>query len=232
MTDALAVLAAARHGCGQAYTAVRDRGFSVTRTTVFERELAGDSSVSLAGPATFRFGTADDLMSLTQKTHDYGPAEKRFGLERLEQGDSLVLGEWDGALVFYGWLMYGQMDLDQNVPLPTVPDAAYSYKLFTVPQARGLRICAGYYSFVESWLEQRGYGRLICRISPGNDPSIRGHLRVGFRPCGTLWKLVALRQAYYFADESMRSWLGSLSPEGRLAGWGFLRRHRWERQEL
>ncbi|HLK48886.1 MAG TPA: hypothetical protein VKT49_12165 [Bryobacteraceae bacterium] len=157
-------------------------------------------------------------MMLNQELHDYGAAERRFSIERIEAGDSLILGEWGGGVVFYGWVMYGQMDLDQNVPLPIAPNAAYSYKLFTVPNARGLGICAAYYYFIASTLEARGYDRLICRIAPGNRPSVRSHIRVGFQPRGTLWKLVAARHAFYFGDRPMRSWLQTITPEGRGIG--------------
>lgn len=211
MTDALFGLAALRHGCGEAYTTVRDQAFSITRTTVFERRPMADAYARPLAPVAFRFGSAVDIVSLTKEIHDYGAAEKRFGLERLDAGDSLVIGESEAGVVFYGWLMYGQMDLDQNVPLPIAPDTAYSYKLFTVPKARGLRVCAGYYHFIASSLEERGYRRLICRIAPGNRPSIRGHVCVGFQPCGTLWKVVAARHAFYFADRPMRSWLQTIS---------------------
>ncbi len=216
MTSARFSLAGIRRSCGAAYRAVRDHGFSITRTTVFERQ--SDSQVRSLAPVAFRFGGADDLMSFTQEIHNYGAAAKEFGLERLAAGDSLVIGEWEGAVVFYGWLMYGRMDLDQDVPVPLPPDVAYSYKLYTVHRARGLRICAGFYQFVGPALDQRGYHRLVCRIAPGNRPSIRGHIRVGFQPRGTLWKLVAARHALYFADRSMRSWLRSITPNSPFAG--------------
>lgn len=217
MTGALFSLAGIRHNCGAAYRAVRDHGFSITRTTLFERQSA-DSAVRSLAPVAFRFGSADDVMALTKEIHNYGAAAKRFGLERLAAGDSLVIGEWEGGVVFYGWVMYGQMDLDQNVPVPLPPDIAYSYKLYTVHRARGLRICAGFYHFVAPALDQWGYHRLICRIAPGNLASIRGHIRVGFQPRGTLWKLVAARHALYFADRQMRSWLQTITPDSPFTG--------------
>jgi hypothetical protein len=223
MMNAHSAVAAVRHGCADAYTLIRDQGFSVTRTTVFERQTA-ESMVRPVAPVSFRFGGAGDILSLTKEDHDYGAAEKRFSLERLEAGDALVIGEWERGVVFYGWLMYAQMDLDQSVPMPLSPDAAYSYKLFTVPRARGLRICAGYYHFVAAALAERGYHRLICRIAPGNCSSIRGHIRVGFQPRGTLWKFVAARHAFYFADRPMRSWLQTIIPSGHVSGARLLRK--------
>ena len=224
MTQAVSALTTMRHWCGDAYTLVRDRGFSVTRTLVFERKSTGLAIQPPVG-VSFRFGNAGDLLSFTERTHDYGAAEKRFGFERLAQGDSLVVAEADGAIVFYGWLMYREMDLDQNVRVRVAPDAAYSYKLFTVPRARGFRICAGYYRFVESSLKPMGYRRLICRIAPGNLSSVRGHVRVGFEPCGTLWKFVAARHAFYFVDRGLRSWLPSITPSGHFTRAGFLQRY-------
>ena len=109
-------------------------------------------------------------------------------------------------MVFYAWQMYGQMDLDQGVCLPLPSDIAYSYKVFTVPSARRLSICSAYYDYIKALLERQGYRRLICRVDPTNEPSLRAHLRAGFRHQGSLWKFVVPAATMYYADRPLRAW--------------------------
>jgi hypothetical protein len=225
MVEAATNLTLLRRRCGRACTLVRDHVFGFTRTIFFE--VGGDSGAGLpsSSPLAFRFGGAADLNAFTQETHEYGETEKQFGFERLDRGDSLIIGESDGTVVFYAWLMYAQVDLDQNVLVPVWPEAAYSYRVFTVERARGLGICAAYYAHIQKLLWKQGYRRLICRISPGNAPSIRAHARVGFRQRGFLWTLIAAGHEFYYADAALRTWLPAVVSAGYFSRSGFLRKH-------
>lgn len=196
----------ARNNYGDARALIRDRVFGLTRSIVFEAPC-DSPAVSPAPPTavTFRFGSATELHGFTPEAHEYGEAERQFGFERLGRGDSLIVGESGGDVVFYAWLMYGQMDLDQNVCIPIGPEYAYSYKVFTVESARGLRICAAYYRHITDFLRQQGYRRLICRIAPGNTASIHAHTRVGFEPTGLLWKVAFAGRTFYWANREMRA---------------------------
>lgn len=225
MTGIFPDLAALRHRSGRAYTLVRDHVLGVTRSVVFQVSCDSNAGLSESSLVTFRRGGRADLEAFTEETHDYGKAEKKFGFERLERGDSLMIGESGGGVVFYAWLMYGQMDLDEDVCIPITPEAAYSYRVFTIQHARGLRVCAAYYTFLKKFLAGRGYGRLICRITPHNTASIRAHARVGFKRCGLLWKVVTPGHAFYHANAEMQAWLPEVAAARYFDHHGWLKKH-------
>lgn len=216
---------ALRHGCGSVKELARDRVFSVTRSILFETGCKDAEGSTCSPGVTFRLAGAADLAALREVPHEYGPAAKRFGFERLERGDSFLIGECEGEVVFYAWLMHGQMDLDQNVLVRMVDETAYSYRVFTVDHARGRRICGAYYSWLKHELPQQGYQRLICRIDAGNEPSIRAHVRVGFEVRGDLWKMVLGGRRTYRANAELRAWLANLCPPDYFSSTGMLLRH-------
>jgi RimJ/RimL family protein N-acetyltransferase len=185
--------------------------FSLSQSIFFEVECGQEIRLPDAPEITFRFGTRDDVAAFDLEHHGYGPAEREFGFERLGHGDSLIVGECDGEVVFYTWLSDGQIDLDQRVYVETVPGIAYSYKVFTVEAARGRHICAAYYGFIRRALLESGCSRIACRIVSGNRASILAHTRAGFRPIGYVWKLVFMGCTFFAANSQMRAWLKRFS---------------------
>jgi len=211
--------------CGHACTLVRDHVFGITRTIFFEVGVGSGTGLPSSARPAFRFGSAADLKTFNQETYEYGKTEKQFGFERLDRGDSLIIGESNGAVVFYAWLMYAQVDLGQNVLVPVWSEAAYSYRVFTVERARGLGICAAYYAHIQTLLWKQGYRRLICRISPWNSQSLRAHTRVGFQRRGLLWRLITAGHETYYADGAMRAWLPPVISADYFSRSGFLRKY-------
>lgn len=214
-----------RRGCGSVKEFVRDRVFSFTHSILFETNCQTGTRSACSPAVSFRFAGAADLMALREAPHEYDPAAKRFGFQRLDRGDSFLVGECGGLVIFYAWLMHRQMDLDQNVLVPIAGNAAYSYRVFTVDHARGRHICAAYYDWIRQELQQFGCQRLICRIGAGNVPSIHAHLRAGFQTCGQLSKLVLGHRSIYRADADLRRWLVDLCPPDYFSGSGLLLKH-------
>lgn len=212
-------------GCGNATESVREHVCGITRSIVFECPCVGRAVPDRPADLKFRLGGPSDLQALSADLHEYGAAEKRFGFHRIEQGDSLIIGESGGDVVFYAWLMYGKMDVDMGVIVPLDEKVAYSYKVFTVAHARGLRICSAYYSHIQAWLCTQGYDRLICRIAAGNTPSVHAHARAGFQQVGRLWKVVLAGCPVYWVDFPVRQALPSLCSAGYFSSWGVLLRH-------
>jgi hypothetical protein len=202
-----------------------DHVCGITRSLFFECPCNDEPLVAPPDGVKFHLGGADDLKSFSVADHEYGLAEKQFSFERLARGDSLLIGERDGEVIFYAWLMHGLMDMDMGVLVPVSTLAAYSYKVFTVQRARGLRICHAYYSFIRRWLYTQGYERLVCRITTGNTPSIHAHARAGFRPKGQLWRISLAGHHYYWVDHTMRDWLPSLCAPEYFNSQGFLVKH-------
>lgn len=227
MTPHTSVLRRLRRRCGDVKDFLAAKVCSVTRSRLYELSCWQDGSKEHApvAPVLFRFGAASDLAGLDEAHHEYGSAEKEFGLWRLREGDSLVLGEVDGEVVFYSWLMYGQMDIDFKVFVPLGPQYAYSYKVFTTPAARGYGICAAYYAWITGNLNQQGYRRVVSRIGAGNVASVRAHRRAGFQPVGELWKAVLPGHTFFVADQRLLDWLGHIAPRQCFSSHGVLLRH-------
>jgi hypothetical protein len=170
---------------------------SVRRKLLFESPLDGRRPAAEMAVSTFRYGDERDLASLTAPEYAYSGDARAFGFERLRAGDRLVLGESAGRVVFYAWLMFRQMDMSIGNYSPLPSDCAYTYKLFTVADCRGRRICPAYYEWVKRELWTAGYNRLFAWVETGNRASIRTHLRSGFRQAGCIWHFRFLFHSFF-----------------------------------
>jgi hypothetical protein len=170
---------------------------SLRRKLLFESTLEYPRAAAASVPVTFRYGDAHDLEMLAAPVYAYDGTARHFGYERLRAGDRLVLCEAGGRVVFYAWVMFGQMDMSCRNYAPLPPDCAYTYKLFTVPECRGQRICAAYYDWIRRELRAQGYGRLLAWIEAGNHASIRAHGHAGFHKVGCIWHFRILFGSYF-----------------------------------
>jgi hypothetical protein len=169
---------------------------SVRRKLLFECPTADARSAAPTVPLEFRYGTADDLRALADPEYQYDAAGRAFGAERMAAGDRLVLGESAGRIVFYAWVMYGQMDMGLRDYKPLRTNQAYTYKLFTRADCRGQRICPAYYEWLKRELRGAGYDAVFAWVEAGNRASIRAHERAGFRQAGTIWHARFLFRSY------------------------------------
>lgn len=160
---------------------------SFRRKVLFEGGLDDPRPIAATVPVRWRFGGEGDLAAMTAPEFGYSAEARAFGRERLRAGDRFVLCEAEGRVVFYAWVMFGQLDLScrNYVPLPL--DRAYTYKLYTVPAFRGRRICPAYYSFLKGQLREMGFRSVMAWVEAGNHASIHAHERSGLRPVGTIW---------------------------------------------
>ncbi len=169
---------------------------SIRRKLIFESATGGSGEPVATPPVLFRNGDASDLSALTAREYGYDTAARAFGFERLRAGDRLVLGESAGRVVFYAWVMFGQMDLGRGQYAPIPPGCAYTYKLYTVPAARGRGICPAYYAYLKRELRALGYSRVIAWVEAGNRSSIRAHVRSGFHRAGCIWHIRLFFRSY------------------------------------
>jgi L-amino acid N-acyltransferase YncA len=170
---------------------------SLRRKLVFESELDGSLADDAGIALRFRYGDRGDLERLSSPEYGYSPQARAFGIERLCAGDRLVVCESRGRVVFYAWVMFGQMDLSCRNYAALPPGCVYTYKLFTVADCRGRRICPAYYCWIQAELRERGYSRLLAWVEAGNVASIRAHLRAGFRQAGCIWHFRFLFRSYF-----------------------------------
>lgn len=176
---------------------------SFRRKVLFEGGLEDSQPNTASIPVTWRFGNASDLNALTAPEYSYSTEARNFGLERLQAGDYFVLCESEGRVVFYAWVMLGQLDLSCRNYVSLAPDVAYTYKLYTVPAFRGQRICPAYYSFLKRELRNRGLRSVMAWVEAGNRPSIHAHLRSGLRPVGNIWHFRLAGRPYFIKPRAI-----------------------------
>jgi len=174
---------------------------SFRRKVLFESGLDDLQPNQATVPVEWRFGREADLTALTAPEFGYSTEAREFGRERLRAGDRFVVCEADQRVVFYAWVMFGQLDLSCRNYLQLAPDRAYTYKLYTVPSFRGRCICPAYYSFLKGWLKEMGFRSVMAWVEAGNKASIHAHERSGLRPAGTIWHWQFLGRPYFVIPE-------------------------------
>ena len=150
---------------------------SFRRKLVFQCATTEAHPSIATAPVAFRFGTRPISDALASPEYSYDTAARAFGLERLRAGDRLVICESAGRIVFYAWVMFGQMDMGIREFAPLPSDCAYTYKLFTIPDFRGRRVCPAYYTFIRRELRGLGYRRLFAWMSRQSLLDSRTHPR-------------------------------------------------------
>ena len=155
-------------------------------------------------PVEFRLGDAKDLASLDPVEYGYDEKAQAFGRERLAAGDRLILGVAHDHVVFYGWVMFHQLDLGMRNYASLPCDAAYTYKLYTAPSFRGNGICRAYYVFLKEWLAGLGYRRVVSWVGSRNSASLRTHYKSEFTSAGAVWQLVLAGHSFFFLNRHAR----------------------------
>jgi hypothetical protein len=178
---------------------------SFRRKVLFEGELDDSRPNEATIPVTWRFGNDADLAAMIDPELGYSAEAQEFGQERLRAGDRFVMCESGGQIVFYAWVMFGQLDLSCRNYVPLAPSRAYTYKLYTVPAFRGRRICPAYYSFLKRELRTMGFRSVMAWVETGNRASIHAHERSGLRSVGTIWHWRLGGRSYFITPEGIRT---------------------------
>ncbi|MGD0014478.1 MAG: hypothetical protein ABSD56_08655 [Bryobacteraceae bacterium] len=180
--------------------------FWVRRRVILAMDLAAGQHLASPAeiPICFRAGTAEDLAGLTGPDHDYDDRTREIGRQRLAAGHTLTLGIHSGAVVFYAWLMYGQMDLFFESYIPISRDRVYSYKVFTVANCRGLKICPAYYGWIREELRRQGYRQMLAVTLASNRRSLRAHEKAGFHRLGGFLEFQVGHRFHYYVPAWLR----------------------------
>lgn len=184
--------------------ALRDDVIRIRKKVLFEAGLEALSGHAAKLPLTYRFGTYAEIAALTPALHEYDEEAKRLAWERLQVGDQVVLGDYQRQVVFYGWLMFGAIEVGHRRWLRTSPQRVYSYKLFTTEPFRGNGALPGFYAFIAPTLAAQGYRQIACWISQGNRASVRSHERCGFSPSGSAYEVRLLSRSVYLLSRTTR----------------------------
>jgi L-amino acid N-acyltransferase YncA len=181
--------------------------FWIRRRVLFSRDLSQVLDIRPGVPVQFRKASLGDFDSLNAADHDYPDAQKLAARARLAAGDEVYLGMLDDRTIFYGWIMFGQMDMNLERYVPISPDRVYSYKLFTVEKFRGRRVLSAYFSFLFRDLAARNYRQAISQVRANNHPSIAAHRKNGFQTLGSFWEFQVGSRQYCFMNRRLRQHL-------------------------
>lgn len=179
--------------------------FQPQRKIVFSARLEELRDTAASIDVEFRYATREDLLGLDGAEYGYSETARQFGMERMAAGDRMVLGIHGGKVVYFGWLMFGQMDLSFRNYYSLSRRTAYAYKLYTHPQYRGKKICPAFYAHLKRTLPGQGYERVMCWVASSNEASIRTHKSAGLKEAGSFWQLRVLGSLRFVFDRRMRS---------------------------
>jgi len=181
------------------------RIFLVRRKLVFEAGLDELRPAEARVPARFMSGNQNDLPRMSEAVHDYDAPAQEFALERLRAGDRLTLAESGNQIVFYSWLMFGQLDMGMRRYLPISSDTAYLYRLFTVAAYRGRRLAAAYFWLIRDQLRQQNMQRVVSWVEARNRVSRRAFEAAGFREIGCIWHVQVFFRTYFLISPTLRA---------------------------
>lgn len=179
--------------------------FFPQRKLVFSAPLSEVRDTEAKIPVEFRFATEADLLSLDGEEYGYSDDARAFGLERMKAGDRMVLGIHQGKVVYFGWLMFNQMDLRMRDFYSVSGRSVYAYKLFTHSGFRGKQICPAFYTFLKRHFSPLGFERVLCWVASTNAASIKTHLNAGLKRTGAYWHLRLLGRDKFMLDDDMKA---------------------------
>lgn len=179
--------------------------FYPQRKLIFSAPLAQVRDTDPKIPVEFRFATEADLLSLDSAEYGYSDDARAFGLERMRAGDRMVLGIHEGKVVYFGWLMFNQMDLRMRDYYSVAGRSVYAYKLFTHADYRGNQICPAFYTFLKRHFSSLGFERVLCWVASNNAASIKTHLNAGLKRTGAYWHLRILGRDKFLLDDDMKA---------------------------
>jgi hypothetical protein len=109
---------------------------------------------------------------------------------RLQAGHKCFVAISRGSLVHFRWTACSQLyvaEIDATVHL-ALPEA-FSYHAMTFPSWRGNAISGAVIAAQNKHLREEGFQRNFTYVRAYNRPSIRSHMRSGFKRAGTLWSV-------------------------------------------
>jgi len=141
----------------------------------------------LRGHADVRFATVDDLDALARLQN-----RKPLFCRRFADGDRCVIAIIDGRIVGYEWFSDSPVHHDTGWGYRiTIPGGyVYAFDAYIDPAYRNTGLWLRFKAHLAEWMAARGKQGVLTFVDYGNWPSLRTHLRFGFRPTESV---VALR---------------------------------------
>jgi GNAT superfamily N-acetyltransferase len=133
----------------------------------------------LRGPGIVRRATIDDLDALVVFRN-----QRVVFLDRFAEGDDCFVAEVDHRIVGYEW--FCERDVHEETAwgyrIVVPPGFVYAYDAFIDPQFRNSGIWLRFKAYLGERMIEAGNIGVLTFIDYGNWPSLRTHLRFGFKP--------------------------------------------------
>ena len=98
--------------------------------------------------------------------------------------------------------MFDEMEITYGVFAPTSPGTAFAYNLYTRPSFRRQGAMSAFYRFTNDYLKSEDYRALHCGIATSNAPSIKAHLKNGFKKSGYFYTVKLLGLCFTLANHN------------------------------
>jgi GNAT superfamily N-acetyltransferase len=143
----------------------------------------------LRGSALARRGTLDDLAGLVRLRNQESVFRERFAA-----GDDCVVAEIAGRIVGYEWFCDREVHREDawgyEIAIPC--GFVYAYDAYIDPVYRNTGIWVRFKAYLADLMVESGKRGVLTFIDYGNWPSLKTHLRFGFKPDATVLALKVL----------------------------------------
>ena len=133
----------------------------------------------LRGPGLVRAATVDDLEALVALRNDRDVFADRFA-----EGDRCAVAEVAGRIVGYEWFCdrdtHEETAWGYRIVIPA--GYVYAYDAFIEPRYRNSGIWPRFKAYLGDLMRETGHVGVLTFVDYGNWPSLRTHLRFGFKP--------------------------------------------------
>lgn len=174
-----------------------------------------DEAISLNPVEGARWCLADSTDVEAMIAHPEGLSEKLYR-NRVANGDSCYCLKRDGELLVYNWVRFtaccancGRHDGFHFLPLQA--GQAFTYDFYTYIKHRRQGLGGFLKAALLQDLQSKGVHEVLTIVEPGNESSLRVHMRLGYQPVTTAYG--------YSLFGVTRSFVGSARETVRLRQW-------------
>jgi GNAT superfamily N-acetyltransferase len=153
----------------------------------------------LRGPGSVRAATVDDLDALVAVR-----GHRDVFMDRFAEGDRCAVAEVAGRIVGYEW--FCDRDIHEETawgyPIAIPAGYVYAYDAFIDPRYRNSGIWLRFKAYLGDLMRENGHIGVLTFVDYGNWPSLRTHLRFGFKPDTEVFVIKILGKLVSSASEN------------------------------
>jgi GNAT superfamily N-acetyltransferase len=141
----------------------------------------------LRGPGSVRLATLDDDLDALVALR----GQRQAFLDRFAEGDRCIIAEVAGRIAGYEWFcdrdFHEETAWGYRIAIPA--GFIYAYDAFIDPQYRNSGIWLRFKAHLGHLMMESGHIGVLTFVDYGNWPSLRTHVRFGFKPVGEVFAL-------------------------------------------